>query len=404
MQNSYPLESIDVLATISLNPNVVDLNDLSGEQCRNLDNFLREECIRIQSLIKSHVFGATKRKEIEIIIRKYYISTINIIDIVFANRSKLPDDHSDLVKVYESLFNVLSDILQFIENRYPEFLSQDERVASTYLLMSRQRLRQKLEEFKARLKLDQVIHQYPYKLLISRLERFIKKSDSDFEITFRTLFYKRELVKGLHEINLQKEGTTLDSTFREIDKLLIYLNYNSKSYIDDLTLRLYHQISTFENPQKKIERLYYFRKIFRQLHRKPGFILNPNYHNLDVVMENWFEEEISYWEKQITFAANGDIIDSIETKKDSSDTVQKILCSLSADQIALILRGADEARIFVANSITEVFRTVVPYLSTPHRKDLSYESMRTKSYVAEDRDKQLAIEALQKIAKRIESY
>src|SRR5690606_1725926 len=127
----------------------------------------------------------------------------------------------------------------------------------------------------------------------------------------------------------------------------------------DLTLRLYHQISTLENPKKKIERLYYFRKIFRQLHRKPGFILNPNYHNLDVVMENWFEEEISYWEKQMTFAANGDTIDSIETKKEPSDTVQKILCSLSADQIALILRGADEARIFVANSITEVFRSIV---------------------------------------------
>ncbi|THF52983.1 hypothetical protein E6C50_01890 [Flavobacterium supellecticarium] len=402
MQNSYPLESIDLLATITLNPNVEDLRTFSLEQYEDIVKYLREERSRLQSVIKRQVFATNSTKEVEAIIRKYYSATINIIDTVFANKSKLPDGNPELHKIYEDLLHVLGDLLAFIENRFAKFLSQEEKVALTYLFISKQRLKQKLEHFQMRIDFNQLPYKAPYQLLIKRLNRFTRLKEFDFEITFRTLFYKRELVKGLESMEIDNNQLS-EVIFTQIDKLLIYLNYNSKSYIDELTLRLYDQISSFESSKKKVERLCYFRKTFRQLHRKPGFILNPNYHDLDVVIEKWFEEEISYWEKQISFGM--DLEDTLDAaKKKDSESMQKILCSLSADQVALILRGADEARIFVANSITEVFRTVVPYLSTPHRKDLSYESMRTKSYVAEDRDKQLAIEALHKIAKRIESY
>ena len=80
------------------------------------------------------------------------------------------------------------------------------------------------------------------------------------------------------------------------------------------------------------------------------------------------------------------------------------MCVLSTDQTALILRAADELKIIIAKSMNEVFKTIVPHLSTPYKENLSYDSMRSKSYAAETRDKEIAIQTLEKIIKKIKEY
>ncbi len=72
--------------------------------------------------------------------------------------------------------------------------------------------------------------------------------------------------------------------------------------------------------------------------------------------------------------------------------MQKIICMLSSDQIGLILRAANDQKVLISKSMNEVFKTIVPWLSTPAREDLSFDGMRSKSYVAESRDKKIAIE------------
>ena len=85
-------------------------------------------------------------------------------------------------------------------------------------------------------------------------------------------------------------------------------------------------------------------------------------------------------------------------------TQEKILCNLSTDQIALVLRAADELRILKARSLRSVFRSIVPHLSTPNRKDISFDAMRVNAYKAEDSDKEVAIGQLQHIIKKIKGY
>jgi hypothetical protein len=91
--------------------------------------------------------------------------------------------------------------------------------------------------------------------------------------------------------------------------------------------------------------------------------------------------------------------------KDSRpDHKQKLLCTLSGDQIALILRGADEAQIVKARSMNAVFKSIVPFLSTEHRENLSSNSIRSKAYNPEEADREAAISALQAIIRKIQSY
>ncbi|MCI9843634.1 hypothetical protein [Flavobacterium pectinovorum] len=82
----------------------------------------------------------------------------------------------------------------------------------------------------------------------------------------------------------------------------------------------------------------------------------------------------------------------------------KVLCKLSTDQTALILRASDELKILISKSMNHLFKTIVPFLSTPNKTDLSYNAMRSKAYVFEERDKQIAIETLERMIKQIKEY
>ncbi|GIQ57869.1 hypothetical protein Flavo103_10050 [Flavobacterium collinsii] len=87
---------------------------------------------------------------------------------------------------------------------------------------------------------------------------------------------------------------------------------------------------------------------------------------------------------------------------DSSSS--KVLCKLSTDQTALILRASDELKILISKSMNHLFKTIVPYLSTESKVDLSYNAMRSKAYTAEERDKEIAIETLERMIKQIKEY
>ena len=82
----------------------------------------------------------------------------------------------------------------------------------------------------------------------------------------------------------------------------------------------------------------------------------------------------------------------------------KVLCTLSADQIALILRAADESQILKARSMNAVFKFIIPYLSTPYKENLSASAVRSKAYNPEEADREAAVEALQRIIKKIQGY
>lgn len=94
----------------------------------------------------------------------------------------------------------------------------------------------------------------------------------------------------------------------------------------------------------------------------------------------------------------------IERKTNVPIVMNKVLCKLSTDQTALILRASDELKILISISMNHLFKTIVPFLSTPNKADLSYNAMRSKAYAAEERDKEIAIETLERMIKQIKEY
>ena len=88
----------------------------------------------------------------------------------------------------------------------------------------------------------------------------------------------------------------------------------------------------------------------------------------------------------------------------SAPDIYKIICELSIDQIGIILKAADDIKLIVSRSLSMVFKSIVPYLSTRNKKELSWDSMRSNSYHPEERDKEAAIAALEKMIRKIREY
>jgi hypothetical protein len=82
----------------------------------------------------------------------------------------------------------------------------------------------------------------------------------------------------------------------------------------------------------------------------------------------------------------------------------KILCPLSVDQMGIILKAADEIKLIVSRSISLVFRSIAPFLSSEKTKEISWNSMRSSTYHMEREDIEVVIAFLEKLLKKIKGY
>lgn len=147
-------------------------------------------------------------------------------------------------------------------------------------------------------------------------------------------------------------------------------------------------------------------KELNQLVQKNEIALHPHQINLKQALWNWFNQEIIYLEEKLHLS-------TVPVKYKIENSTQrtliekekpKLLCILSTDQMAIILRALDELKVLKAKSMNEMFKTIVPYLSTAYKKELSYDSVRSKSYAAEERDIKIVIDILQQIIEKIKRY
>jgi hypothetical protein len=96
--------------------------------------------------------------------------------------------------------------------------------------------------------------------------------------------------------------------------------------------------------------------------------------------------------------------EAANNEQEASPLGFKVLCRLSVDQIAIILKAADDTRLLSARSFSLVLRTIVPFLSTERLADFSWKSARSSTYKMEDNDKEVAIKALEAMIRQISGY
>lgn len=233
-------------------------------------------------------------------------------------------------------------------------------------------------------------------LLLQRLKRFATKKTIGFTIPFHSILYHLDLAHKLERIDWEDHNIQV---FSPVDELLIYLNYNSKAYIKMLEAWLSENIRAGNGPKEQLQHINFYRKAFAQLHRKPDVSLHKDYLRLTDVIDNWFLHEMEYLQNELEMWIKIQEANISNTKPE-----QKVEWTLSGDQIALLLRAADDTRIIHVKSRAALFKKVVPHIRTPFKETLSPEATRTSAYHAEQADKDKVLEVLEKMKTLIRGY
>lgn len=401
MCRRYILEWLDSLITVSLNPEKTNLATITEQQIEAVLAKMAGERIKLQSLLKDHVFGLTEAMQIELFVKQYHSALIILLDQASQNHESIPNKRTTLRHLSSEVINCLDELLFCIESRFPTYLPLDERVPLTYLSVIQKELKQRIKKLEAKLSSQAIDHRLKV-IILSYLNSFLRPGKKSYPITFQEMSYVKEL---LYELEL-KEYDVKSHMYSPLDRLLIYLNFNSSEYMNCFTQSVADKINAYEDLAERLDCLLFYFKEFNQLRRKADTALHPQQNDLKQELTNWFSQEVFYLEKKLHFSivpfqdrtASPKEVMPVEKEK------SKVLCVLSTDQAAIILRAADELKILIARSMSEVFKTIVPHLSTPYKEELSYDSMRSKSYAAEERDKMIAIETLEKIIEKIKQY
>jgi hypothetical protein len=307
--------------------------------------------------------------------------------------------NSSLMQIANIVITSLEELISFLETRFLNFLSLDERVPLSYLIVSRKEFKLKINKIKTKL-IVSVEDQKTLEILIRNLNQLLQ-TNKGLKCTYRQLIYQKELLRKIEELDLSVERMIIYSA---LDELLIISNFNSLEYVHCLYDRINDTLKSTTNLQERLSELLFYFKEFNQLYSSEKLAFDPCEINIKEALINWFKYEIDYVQKKMEMSADKTYEHSINPNAKPELVENKIECMLSSDQIGLILRSGDESRILKAKSMREVFSTIVPHLSSVQKTNLSYDSMRSKSYAAEEREKDIAVKTLEKIIKKIRSY
>jgi hypothetical protein len=122
MCRRYILEWLDSLITVSLNPAKTDFATVTDEQIKPVLSKLTEEKAKFQSLLKNHVFGLTKEKQIELFLKQYHSALIILLDQALKNSKAIPNKKKALKHLADETITCVDELLSFIEIRFSNYL------------------------------------------------------------------------------------------------------------------------------------------------------------------------------------------------------------------------------------------------------------------------------------------
>ncbi|WP_337966257.1 hypothetical protein [uncultured Flavobacterium sp.] len=397
MIKMYPLEWFDSLIINSFDADNSSVK-ISEYELENLSKTIVSESKKIKIHIKDSFFELKSKRQIRLLIRKYHSSLVFLIDRVVEIRMIEKFNSPEFFRIFDLIVSSLDDLLSFVEIRYSSFMSLDQRVSYSYFSIWE---KETLEVLKNVIKKKENTGENDPELefVVNLLTAPLQNSRKS-KYTYRQILYYREIIIELEKLNYP---VTESEGFSNLDLMLIRMNFNSREYTERLVARIGRYLDGFENLSERLEKLLYFCKKLSKINADLKLTFNPSQQNLISFLEYWFSSEIRFAEKKAAILMQEQIDGSVGSEfVEKADS--KLECILSGDQIGLILRATDEARIIKAKSMNYIFKSIVPYLSTPVKRNLSYQSVRSKSYNAEERDKEIAIESLEKIIRKIKTY
>ncbi|TLV01393.1 hypothetical protein [Dyadobacter luticola] len=391
MGQEYALEWLDQMVN-ELDPQRTKPENLDNDQSIAIVDKAAKEEKRLIRLFKHFVFQEQKNRQIRKSVNHYLSASLNLMRIASDNLNRLPTQADNFRLALQSVFSCLSEVSAFIVQRYKNLVDRDTPLNMVSIDSQKHDLRN--------LENRDIMKNNP------GLSELVIRSFSDIfvdhragEITMRKLDYWASVSHAVtHSIDLLE----MPEAFDHLEMVLIERNFNSPLFVKYLTSKFSDILKHSCNSSQDTQKLALLQKIFNQIPVMKDIIFDNHFDDLSLTINAWFIEEIDFQSKSCSAEMTRvDVQPSKTGKNYERKTSDKIMCNLTVDQLSLFLKAADLSNIISARSLSAVFQSVAPHLSTPHREDISHSSLRVKSYTVEERDKSLLIETMTRLMEQI---
>ncbi|MCF2496748.1 hypothetical protein [Dyadobacter chenhuakuii] len=391
MAQEYALDWLDQMVH-ELDPQRIRPENLDNHQAMAIVEKAAKEEKRLIQLFKQFVFQEQKTKQIRSSVNHYLSAAESLMKVAGTNLNQIPARADNYRVALESVFSCIRKVSAFIAFRYKNLVDPD---LSLDMINSDQGAHdlQSLEE-------SYVMKRNPElaKLVIKTFCNIFVDHRGG-EITMRKLDYWVSVSQAvMHADGSLEVIEPLD----RLELIMIERNFNSPLFVKYLTSKFSDGLDSFVDPELVAQNLAFWQKTFNQIPVMKDTIFNSQFDDLSFTINAWFIQEIDFHSKKSRVAISERCEQPQKPgKKYERKTSDKILCNLTVDQLSLFFKAADMSNIISARSLSAIFHTVAPYLSTPHRTDISHSSLRVKSYSVEERDKTLLIEIMTKLTEQI---
>ena len=397
MDEKYALRWLDLVVTTILDPAKTNVSTIGSQELENFNSLMKQEISQSKTLLSEAAFRIFSKRKIKRMVGQYHRSLFLLLETAFERHPQIAAISEKATSLGTTAIEAINELLDFIEHRFGEYIDLDSWVPTAHLAGIKESIAERLEKLKPWL--DAVAVGTPLApLVLDAFSTFTDEHHKKRRATFREVFYKKELIDQLEKLasSSHKEELSPD----RLIQMLVFMNFNSRHFVDYYTSRIAARVRQTQSAAEKMGELLLAHKDFNQLHHQSQLCLHAGYVDVRTAIRRWFEAELQYlkrqrqWETAATAQTFGNI-------PNTSTEHTKILCFLSIDQIALLLRALDSLRIIQARSMNSVFQRIAPYLSTPRKKDISWESMRSKAYQFEESDKQRVLTILDSVSRWI---
>ncbi|GAB3023543.1 hypothetical protein GCM10027051_30220 [Niabella terrae] len=373
----------------------VDVGVLPEEQIHQFQQSMRESLVALKSFTYHQVFKARSAKQSRKIILKYHKYYVTLLNRMAENQSYFKNNNQRVADCFQQVYSYLLEMIGWLEDRYPRIRKSNSIPPRSYSDEALVLIEKLLNSIKKALNdvagTDRII------VLIERVCLIESRQlVAESLCSYKELEFKREFLDGLDKLSVVSGN---DDCLNAVELLLIDYNFNHRIFTDYLIDRVERCLQVAGHTPGRIARMHALRSLVVQAFVQKRCPFDPQLESLEPIMTRFLEERILQLESLM------DTTTSLSnTGKDSTGTEPRVRCNLSIYQLALIFRAADEEKVIEAKSLSAIFRTIAPLISTAHKQCISADSMRSKCYNAEPRDIKNTIEILERIMLRIRNY
>ena len=368
----YVLEKVNILINETIDPDKISMSGSTEKNLQELSSIALSEKEDIKRNLVSEAFTMNKQKQVKLFIENNQASLIQLSDISMGyvnscNEKQKPKQTEALKRFYCSITEHLTDLLFFIERNFKKYFNEDLQIPLLYKNIA-------VKEFSEQVKMIRnqcLLHSTENQLLTIALLPVEKFITEDKCITFRQLYYLKELMYELFQIDM---STCSNNTNELLSDTLFSLNFNSKDFVDYITLHINADIQDLQTSEDQIKKLNWHLKMNNLQHIRPSMALHPSLNTVKDQVAQWIEKELFI--TGLKHKPNS----SLELSNDTKEF--KLNISISVAVLGFLIKLLIVAGIITNTNHSEIIRFFAKNCRTSKQEDISFESLYNKYHVA----------------------